>query len=474
MITGAIIVGGCFNARGGEPSPAPKPDPDRAAQIAKVDELIQKAMDRRCSPGLSLAVVRDGELVMAKGYGMANLEWQAPATPETVYQIQSMTKSFTATGIMLLVEEGKIGLDDKISTYLEGTPEAWQEITVRHLLTHTSGIKDFLNEPTASLRLDVSESDVLNATAPRPLNFKPGERYSYSNTNFHLLAMIIHKVTGKFYGDFLRERIFDPLAMTDTRVISLDEIIPRRASGYMLGAGGWHNGMFIAESLLAYGGGGLRSTVLDMVKWDAALNSERVLKKSTLDQMWTPAVLNNGTTTAYGFGWFLEAVNGHRCIGHGGANSTGFETDISRFVDDRITVIVFANCYPVGVHRLARQVAGVFVPEIAPAEMKIKPIEDKEPQVTARIRRNLNSWPKGEFDPKEVSPEIAQLLKREEARKYLQSFGSLQNLELVEHGVADGKWHWYKYLATYPQQQFIIAITLSKEDVIVNFDHEKY
>ena len=353
----------------GAESPGTRQPPESPETLAaRVDAVVRQAMDKQRIPGLSLAVIRDGRLVVAKGYGLANIELRVPAAPETVYQIQSITKSFTATGIMLLVEDGKVGLDHTIGTYLVGTPESWKAITVRHLLTHTSGIKDFINEPTANLRLDVTEEEVLRATAARPLNFRPGDRYAYSNTNFHLLAMVIRKATGKSYGEFLRERIFKPLGMADTGVISLSEIIPNRAAGYAPAANGWRNGDWIAPSILAYGGGGLRSTVLDMVKWDAALDSDRVLKKSSLEQMWTPAKLNNGQATEYGFGWRVKRVGGHRCVAHGGAHSTGFSTSLLRFLDDRLTVVVFSNGRDVPVERLARQVAGVFVPDLAPPE----------------------------------------------------------------------------------------------------------
>src|SRR3954447_26657248 len=169
-----------------------------------VDQYVRAEMDRLHIPGLALAVVKDGDVVYQQSYGLANVELKVPVTGDTVFQIQSITKTFTAAAVMMLVEEGKVALDDPVGKYLDGTPESWKPITLRHLLSHTSGIKDFINEPTASLRIDVSEEDVFKATAPRPLNFTPGEKYAYSNTNYHLLAMILRKVTGKYYGDVLK------------------------------------------------------------------------------------------------------------------------------------------------------------------------------------------------------------------------------------------------------------------------------
>ena len=233
---------------------------------------------------LALAVLKEGKIVKAEGYGWADLEGKIPVKPNTVFQLQSITKSFTATGIMMLVEEGKIGLDHPIGSYLEGLPDDWGRITVRHLLTHTSGLKDFINEPTVDLRKDLTPQEVIRSLAGLPLNFKPGEKYAYSNTGYHLLGMIIRRVTGKSWSDFLRERIFAPLEMTDTAVYTPSPTASRRAQGYGWEKGEWVRGNFVAPSILGYAGGGLLSTVLDLAKWDGALSSERILRRATLDQ----------------------------------------------------------------------------------------------------------------------------------------------------------------------------------------------
>jgi CubicO group peptidase (beta-lactamase class C family) len=292
---------------------------------------------------LSLAVVKNGDVVKAKGYGLANIELNAPATPDTVYQLQSITKTFTATGIMMLVEEGKIGLDDKINQHLDNLPESWSSVTVRQLLSHTSGIKDFINEPTVNLRLDATPDEIVKSLADKPLNFPPGERFKYSNTGYQLLGMIIHKITGKEWGAFLHERIFEPLGMQDTRVINVAEIIPNRAAGYRIVGRSLQNGGFVAPSILAYPGGGVRSTALDLVKWNAALSTERLLKQSTLDQMWTPAKLNDGSDAPYGLGWFIGKHEGHRFVLHTGSHLTGFGTVLARYVDDQVAVIALTN-----------------------------------------------------------------------------------------------------------------------------------
>lgn len=332
----------------------------------KADDVMRAAMAGQKIPGASLAVIRNGKIVKTAGYGLANVELGVKATPKTVYQIQSMTKSFTAAGILMLVEEGKVGLDDPIARYVDGAPETWKDVTIRRLLTHTSGIKDYINEPTRSLRLDVSDEDVVKAAAPRPLNFAPGERYGYSNTNYLLLGMVIRRVTGAFYGDFLRERIFEPLGMADTRVISLTAIVPNRASGYLLDNAGLRNGEFIAQSVLGYPGGGLRSTVLDLAKWDIALTRGRVLKPETRALMWSKTRLNDGAESAYAFGWAIGEVNGHPVFSHTGSHGSGFASVIQRYPDDGLSVIILSNRGGADVSRIAREVAGQYVKQLAP------------------------------------------------------------------------------------------------------------
>lgn len=334
------------------------------ARADAVDDLVSAEIQKRHLPGLSLAVVCDGQVVKTAAYGLADLELDVHATPKTVFQIQSITKTFTSAAILLLADEGKLSLDDAIGKHIEGTPDSWKGITIRHLLNHTSGIKDFINEPTASLRIDVTEEEVLRATTPRPLNFQPGGRYAYSNTNYHLLAMVIRKLTGKWYGDFLRERIFGPLGMTDTRPVSLSEIIPNRASGYFWTGQGYRKGDFIAGSILSYGGGGILSTAPDMALWAQAMMAGRLLKPEVIDQAWTPALLKDGKTASYGLGWGIGRLEGHREVNHSGGHATGFTSFLGIYPDDHLAIVVLLNCGGANPGRIAHRVAGIYMPEL--------------------------------------------------------------------------------------------------------------
>ena len=314
---------------------------------AQIDSTVQNLMDAERIPGLSIGIYCDGKILKARGYGLANVELSVPASEHTIYQTGSVGKQFTATAIMILVEEHKIALDDAISKYL-ATPAAWHGVTVRYLLTHTSGIADYTenaDKPNGliNLRHDYTEDQLFAKLIQLPLKFQPGEKWSYSNTNYVLLGFIIHKITGEFYGDFLQQRIFKPLSMDSTRIISERDIVPNRSAGYEIINGQLKNQYWVSPSLNTTADGALYTNVVDLSRWDAALYTEKIVKKSSLDQMWTPARLNSGKHAEYGFGWEVPAPqNGHHLVEHDGAWQ-GFTMAICRYLDDRLTIVVMTN-----------------------------------------------------------------------------------------------------------------------------------
>ena len=327
----------------------------------KVDEYVRAEMQSQQIPGVALAVVKDGNVVLARGYGFANVEHEVPVKPETIFQSGSTGKQFTATAVMMLVEEGKLSLEDKITKYFTDAPGAWRDITVRHMLTHTSGMTDY--PPDFDMRRDYTEDELFQRIKTIPLDFQPGEKWSYSNIAYVMLGILIHKVSGKFYGDFLQERVFKPLGMSTARIISEADIIPNRAAGYRLVNGQLKNQSWVSPSLNTTADGALYLTVYDMAKWDAALYTDKLLKRTTLEQMWTPVKLNNGKTHPYGFGWSLGQVRGHRIIEHSGSWQ-GFKAQITRYVNDKLTVIVFANQSRANQTKLAHGVAAIINPEL--------------------------------------------------------------------------------------------------------------
>lgn len=329
------------------------------AQSDGVDDYVKGEMQKRQIPGLALLVVRDAKIVKARGYGFANVELQVPVTPETVFQSGSVGKQFTATAVMMLVEEGKISLADPLTRFFPDAPAAWKNVTVRHLLSHTGGFGDYPQH--FDYRHDRTENQMLKLVESQPLDFPPGSRWKYSNLGYLTLGVLIHRVTGQFYGDFLHDRIFQPLGM-NTRIISEADIVPNRAAGYRLVKGQLKNQEWVAPHINTSADGSLYFNILDLAKWDAALYTEQLLKRSSLEQMWAPVRLNDGTPNPghYGFGWRIDQQHGHRVIEHGGAWQ-GFTTNISRYVDDKLTVVVLTNLAGANPAEVSHHVAGMYL-----------------------------------------------------------------------------------------------------------------
>lgn len=341
-----------------------------AAQADKVDDYVKAEMQRQRIPGISIAVMKDGKVIKAQGYGLANVELNIPAKPETVFKIGSVSKQLIATGILLLMQDGKLSLDDKISKFLEGTPDTWKEISVRHLLTHTSGI---VREAPGFNPLKIQDdAEVIKTAYPLPLRFAPGEKWEYCNVGYFSLAEIIRKVSGKPWGDYLNERLFTPLEMHATRTTTETAIIQNRADGYAWREGKLRN----ADIFFALRpSGAFLSTVLDLAKWDAALNTDKILKQETLNQMWTPVKLNSGATHPYGFGWELSSVAGHKLVQHGGS-LPGFRAQISRLVDDKLSVVVLTNGDNADPNLIALGIAAQYIPGLIP-ERTVAKIDPK-------------------------------------------------------------------------------------------------
>jgi CubicO group peptidase (beta-lactamase class C family) len=307
-----------------------------------VSAFVRAEMQKQHVPGLTLLVAKNGNPIRSEGYGVANLELRVPAKPETIFQSGSVGKQFTATAVMMLAEAGKLGLDDPLTKFFPDAPASWKEATVRQLLSHTAGFTDY--PPDFDEQKNYSEEDLLKIVEAIPLAYAPGTSWSYSNLGYLTLGILIHRVTGEFYGDFLQQRIFRPLGMSTTRIISEADVIPNRSAGYRLVKGEVKNQEWVSPSLNTTADGSLYFSILDLAKWDAALYGDQLLKKSSLQLMWTVAPLRNGQPNSghYGYGWFVETQDGHRLIEHEG-QWQGFETEICRYVDDRLTVVVLTN-----------------------------------------------------------------------------------------------------------------------------------
>lgn len=324
--------------------------------LPKFDEYAQAAARAERFSG-AILVARDGKVLVSKGYGMADAENDVPNTPETKFRLGSLTKQFTAASILLLQERGKLSVQDSICKYVAPCPEAWQPVTVHHLLSHTGGVPNLTNlaafpDYMRTKRDPATVESLIARFRDRPLDFKPGEDWKYSNSGYILLGHVVEKVSGKSYESFLRENIFEPLKMTSTGYDHADEIVKRRARGYAPGPdGGVVNASYLDMSI-PFAAGGLYSTVGDLYLWDQALYGEKLLKKSSLDAMFT-AVRND-----YGYGYGVNKLFNRRHAVHGGGIE-GFSTSIHRFPDDRVTVIVLSNYEAARSGNIARDLAAV-------------------------------------------------------------------------------------------------------------------
>jgi CubicO group peptidase (beta-lactamase class C family) len=346
------------------------------ANADAVDGYIQRRMAREHIPGLSLVVIRNGRIIKARGYGRASIELNIPARPDTVYELASTTKPFVAAAVLLLVQDGKLSLDDRISPFIEHAPESWRNITLRQLLSHTSGIPDYLSDLRHDFPNDTPPEAIVKAAMEAPLQFAPGTKWAYSNTGYVLLGMVVQKVSGKSYDAFLKERVFGPLGMVDTRRDTPDGVVPRRATGYLWYGGAFHNGDFLKFMMTNHGDRGLLSTALDLAKWDAALSSNGILTAASREAMWTPVIQFDGGYTypfSYGLGWFIKTIQGHRQLSHpGGAPGSG--AILSRYPDDGLTVILLANGGKAFMQALDLGVARHYIPGLAAARpIKLPP-----------------------------------------------------------------------------------------------------
>jgi CubicO group peptidase (beta-lactamase class C family) len=372
----------------------------------QVDRFVLAEMHQEGVPGVAVGIVSKGEVIAAKGYGEANVELGVPVTPKTMFQSGSVGKQFTAVAVMLQVEGGKLALDDSVTKYLPDAPASWRPITIRHLLTHTSGIPDYTegvaegNSRSIDLRRDYTEDELCKAAFGLSLEFEAGSRWSYSNTGYLLLGIIIHKVSGRFYGEVLKERVFAPLAMNSARIISEADIVPNRAAGYRLVNGELKNQEWVAPTINTTADGSLYLSMLDLIAWDRGLRAQAILKGESWPLIYTPVTLRSGKTYPYGFGWFLDESGGKPWYHHSGSWQ-GFESYISRYLGDDLTIIVLGNLADARLQRFVDGIAAIIDSKLAKLEPST-PIRDREPAVTERVRTLLRAARQGTLSPRDL------------------------------------------------------------------------
>ena len=428
-----------------------------------VDDYVAAQMRRQQVPGLSLAVVQDGRVVKQQGYGFADLELKVPVTPETVFEIGSITKQFVAVALMTLVEQDKINLDEPASRYLSDLPPAWHAVTVRQLLTHTSGIPDFEEIlGYGAYRTPTTAPQLIAVAAAKPMDFPPGAQWHYSNTGYYLLGLIIEKVSGAPYATLIENRILEPAGMTRTRSSVPTEIIAGRASGYALEDHRIVNRDAIQPTAVG-GAGDLVSTTGDLVKWNAMLDAQSVLATESYAQIWSNQALADGSPSGYGFGWFVSPVRGHRAQEHSGGTA-GFSSDILRLPDDRVTVIVLTNSYDANPIAMARHIAAQFVPSLVYAK-----IPDTKPPLTRKVFDYYSRRLDAEVYAKDLSPEFLEKVRPRwsKGHDFYRSLGPPLGIERVQRDSGDAAGS-YRYRVRYAETALIVVATINDKGRITN------
>ncbi|HEY8175187.1 MAG TPA: serine hydrolase, partial [Gemmatimonadaceae bacterium] len=437
----------------------------RASLADSVEAFVRAEMQRERVPGVAVAIVDKGN-VSARGYGYANIEHMVPVTDETIFESGSLGKMFTSTAVMLQVEDGKLALTDPITKFFPDAPAAWRDITVRHLLTHTSGIADTYTGDF-DFRKDYTEDQLAQMAYGQKLEFPAGSRWNYSNTGYVLLGIIIHKVSGQFYGDVLADRVFKPLGMTTTQIITEADIVPNRAAGYHIVNGQIKNQDWVAPKLNTTADGSLYLSLRDLLVWQAAVKRRAILRPESWDLILTPLRLNSGKIYPYGFGWALDERGGKPLQQHGGSWQ-GFKTQLSRFIGDDLTIIVLANLAQADPARFADGIAAILNPTLAIKQPT--PIADREPQVSAKIGRLLDAAREGKLTPAEFAyvragffPDAAKFYETQ-----LKTLGPQQRMVLLERREL-GDDRVYLYDVTFANGSRLVRVGLAPDDRVSSF-----
>ncbi len=344
VIAASALLGATAGARAAEPQAAAPASPAALSDAERVEAIVAPFLARAEAVGLSVAVARAQDLVFSRAYGFADLEFEVRADEDTLVRLGSVTKQFTAAAILRLQQRGKLNVDAELAEYVPEFSTQGHAVSVRQLLTHTSGVPSYTDLGRAWFDVvarELTHEELLALVAEKPLDFEPGTRFNYSNTGYYLLGMIVERVSGVPYGDFLAREFFEPLGLTRTRYDSNAEVIPNRAQGYGFADGKPQNDLAIGMSQPG-GAGGLVSTAKDLVRWQLALVSGKVVDAAAYEEMTTPFMFPDGSETTYGFGLTHGELDGPRSVSHGGG-IFGFNSFLAYYPDARLSVAVISN-----------------------------------------------------------------------------------------------------------------------------------
>jgi D-alanyl-D-alanine carboxypeptidase len=374
--------------------------------MAKVDQIAVDALRDQAVAGISLAIVRDGRVAYSRGYGYSSIEVQQTASDGSLYELGSITKQFTSAAIMLLVGEGRLNLDMPLSLFVPDFPRA-KEITLRDLLTMRSGIADYTDQPgfETAVFTPVTPADIIATVKKLPLDFDPGTRWEYSNTNYVLLGIAIEKASGQSYSNYVYQKIQRPLNMIDTQYGNVGASSPDLSTGYS-----FDGQRFKPEKPWnldwAYSAGGMVSSVLDLAVWDAALLQGNVVTLASLREMWTMTALSDGTKVPYGYGWTIESLYGHREIDDNGG-LPGYNGRNAAFPNERFDVVVLGNSKEFNAGPVVRRIVELFYP---PTADQIAAQRQGDDVALARARDVFKRLQSGSLDASALTPVAAKRL----------------------------------------------------------------
>jgi D-alanyl-D-alanine carboxypeptidase len=402
---------------------------------ADIDALVQKTIDATSVPAVGLAVVKDGKVIVAKGYGVSDGEGGVMASANTGFQIASVTKQFTAVGIMKLIEDGKLSLNDTLGKYLTDVPAKWSGVTIRQLLNQVSGIPNYTEGGKLVQTKNYSHAEILDLVKDVPPAFEPGTKWQYSNTNYFLLGMIIEKVSGKSYPDYMRDRVFKPLGMTSTVVNTSGLKIDNAAFAHKLDAGVWKH-VVMDDPSQPFAAGAIVSTPADMAKWAIAQSDTKLLKKTSWDEVFASGKLADAKPTGYGFGWRMQNTGDISYLGHSGGIA-GFNSFIVRFPNENVSVVVLVNRNSRVPEPLALDIAALYIPKLAATLAAQKaaapaPIADADPETTKFLRGAFDKMLSGDISPDLFDAQMQKLLFPDNVKQLKQQLGEQGGIKFFE------------------------------------------
>jgi D-alanyl-D-alanine carboxypeptidase len=469
------LVGLCFALTGAGCGPATRVAPPSAAHIsrlpaavaARIDAEMQRAAELQQLPGVSVAIGRlDGTILFAGGYGFRNLERREPADDNTVYNIASITKQFTAATILMLAQNHRLTIDDRLSKYLPDVPFA-KAVSLRDLMNHTAGLPDYFC--LAGYRPAMTDEDIIRLASSQPLHFPPGTAYEYSNTNYIMLGRVIEKVTGVSYDDFVRRHLLVPAHMLSSRVGD----VPGNGGDDALGYIDDDNALAPAPDStanLGYAAGAIDSTVVDLLRWDAALYSGRLLKGAQLRQMLSVRLYEFSTTVRYAFGLHEGRVSGSRVLYHRGRNA-GYGGINAVFPDDGIAIAILANNEDIAPMLLVDELHSLAVPQREiERSASVDETRSADPSVDARAGLWLRSLVSGTIDREQLSPAASQRYSAAAVRSLsarLNAFGPLQRVTFREKDSRCLGWD-YTYQAVFKNATAEYRFGIDREGKVWN------